>query len=157
MREVEFSSENVEPPDWLPDLSLIAERVYSVLHRDAWDIGVLICDESRITELNRTYRSIDAPTDVLTFSHHEDEDVRNDREMPIAGDVAISLATVESNAEAFGVPVVEELLRVYVHALLHLAGFTHEGVDLSSDTAADHPMLSLQERLVAGIQKELDS
>ncbi|MFW6312708.1 MAG: rRNA maturation RNase YbeY [Spirochaetota bacterium] len=157
MKEVDLSSENVEPPDWLPDLSLIAERVYSVLNRNAWEIGVLICDESRITELNRTYRSTDAPTDVLTFSQHEDETVREDTGVPIAGDIAISLTTVESNAEAFGVSVTEEMLRVYVHALLHLAGFTHDGVDLSSHDAADHPMLSLQERLVAGIQKELNS
>lgn len=157
MKEVELSSENVEPPDWLPNLSLIAERVYSELRRDAWDVGVLICDESRITELNRTYRSTDGPTDVLTFSHHNDDTIRNDTGIPIAGDIAISLATVESNANAFGVPVTEELLRVYVHALLHLAGFTHDGVDLSSDDAADHPMLGLQERLVIGIQKELDS
>jgi len=157
MKEVELSSENVDPPDWLPDLSRIANRVYSALHRNAWDVGVLLCDETRITELNRTYRSTDGPTDVLTFSQNDDADVREDSGVLIAGDVAISLPTVQSNAEVFGVTFTEELLRVYVHALLHLAGFTHEGVDLSSDAATDHPMLGLQERLVAGIQKELNS
>ena len=157
MKEVELSSENVEPPDWLPDLSRAADYVYTELGRSAWDVSVLLCDDDRIAELNRTFRDIDAPTDVLTFSANADDEVLADPSAAIGGDVAISIPNVTTNAEYFGVPVTEELLRVYVHALLHLAGYTHEGVDLSSETAAAHPMLSLQERLVAGLQKELHS
>lgn len=148
MRDVELSSENVEPPHWLPDLSRIAERVYDELERDAWEIGVMLCDDALITQLNETYRKGAGPTDVLTFA-------RDDDDPAVAGDVAISLPTVVRNASEFGVEVQEEFLRVYVHALLHLAGFTHDGVDLSSSSAADHPMLGLQERLVTSLQKEL--
>jgi probable rRNA maturation factor len=154
MNEVDLSSENVEPPSWLPDLSSITERVYRELHRSEWELSVLLCDEGRITALNREYRKIDAPTDVLSFGH-EAADAHEDSH-PISGDIAISLPTVARNAAEYGVRVTEEFLRVYVHALLHLAGYTHEGVDLST-SAGDHPMLGLQERLVATLQKELDS
>jgi probable rRNA maturation factor len=150
MREVELSSENVEPPHWLPDLSAVAAEVFQHLDRSGWDVSVLLCDEARIAALNEAFRKSSGPTDVLTFSR---DDERSDDS--IEGDVAISLPIVERNATEFGVHVQEEFLRVYVHALLHLAGFTHDGVDLSSREAANHPMLGLQEELVARLYKEL--
>ncbi|MFW5684408.1 MAG: rRNA maturation RNase YbeY [Spirochaetota bacterium] len=156
MKEVELSSENVEPPQWMPDLAAVAERVYHEIDRQAWEVAVLLCDETRIQELNETYRKASGPTDVLTFSHHEEEPRTSigSETTPISGDIAISLPIVEANALAFDVAPTEEFLRVYVHALLHLAGYTHEGVDLTSAQAHDHPMLGLQERLVAALIKE---
>lgn len=148
MRDVELSSENVEPPHWLPNLARITARVFDEVGRDTWEIAVMVCDDALITQLNETYRKGDGPTDVLTFS-------RDDSEAQVAGDVAISLPTVRRNASEFGVDVREEFLRVYVHALLHLAGYTHDGVDLPSSSAVNHPMLGLQERLVTSLQKEL--
>jgi probable rRNA maturation factor len=153
MRTVELSSENVEPPHWLPDLSGTASEVYGHLRLNAWDVSVLLCDENRIAELNEQYRKTDGPTDVLTFL--QDDFPQDSHE--VAGDIVISLPTVEQNADEYGVSVTEEFLRVYVHALLHLAGYTHDGVDLSSPGAAEHPMLGLQEILVARLYKELDS
>lgn len=157
MKNVELSSDNVEPPDWLPDLSVIAAGVYGRIERVAWDVSVLLCDERRIADLNSTYRRVSGPTDVLTFSQHEDVDGVADASATVAGDIVISLPTVAANARDYGVSEREELLRVYVHALLHLAGYSHDGVDLSSPDAAEHPMLGLQERLVTSLSKELDS
>ncbi|MFP4114331.1 MAG: rRNA maturation RNase YbeY [Spirochaetota bacterium] len=150
MNEVELSSENVEPPSWLPDLRDVTESVAREIGRPEWTVSVLLCDDDRIAELNRTYRKTDGPTDVLSFSP-EPMDPQS-----ISGDIAISLPTVNRNADEYGVSIKEEFLRVFVHALLHLAGYTHHGVDLST-AAADHPMLGLQERLIATLQKELDS
>lgn len=159
MKNVELSSDNVDPPDWLPDLSDVAAEVYGRIERTAWDVGVLLCTDQRIAELNQTYRKVSGPTDVLTFSQHEEipEDEGADGPTPIAGDIVVSLPTVAANARDYGVSAREEFLRVYVHALLHLAGYSHDGVDLSSPDAAEHPMLGLQERLVASLSKELDS
>ncbi|MFW5718323.1 MAG: rRNA maturation RNase YbeY [Spirochaetota bacterium] len=159
MKNVELSSDNVEPPDWLPDLRDVASRVYEQIGRTAWDVSVLLCDEPTIAGLNQSYRKVSGPTDVLTFSQHEEGAGKGDADgaMPIAGDIVISLPTVAANAHDYGVSAREELLRVYVHALLHLAGYSHDGTDLSSPDAAEHPMLGLQERLVASLGKELDS
>jgi probable rRNA maturation factor len=159
MKNVELSSDNVEPPDWLPDLRGVASQVYGRIGRTAWDVSVLLCDEPRIADLNQSYRKVSGPTDVLTFSQHEEVpgEVGADGAIPIAGDIVISLPTVAANARDYGVSAREEFLRVYVHALLHLAGYSHDGMDLSSPEAAEHPMLGLQERLVASLGKELDS
>lgn len=160
MKEVELSSENVEPPPWMPDLERVTHHVYAELDREAWQVSVLLCNEERITELNETYRKASGPTDVLTFSHHHDQDASPAQSSPgtaarpISGDIAVALPVVEANATAYGVNTQEEFLRVFVHALLHLAGFTHDGMDLSSPKAADHPMLGLQERLVSELHKE---
>lgn len=152
MKDVDVSNENVEPPQWLPDLSQLTERVCREIGRPEWEVGVLLCDDERISELNRTYREVDGPTDVLTFEGESDGNSRR-----ISGDIAISIPTVAANATEFGVSVREEFLRVYVHALLHLAGYTHEGADLSSERAVEHPMLGFQERLVTTLQEELNS
>jgi probable rRNA maturation factor len=153
MNEVDVSSETVEPPPWLPDPSRVARIVYDEIRRKHWSVSVLLCGEPRIRELNRAFRHIDEPTDVLTFGSTADTPSGS----PIEGDIAIALPVVEANASTFGVPVQEEFLRVYVHALLHLAGYAHDGYDLASEGAADHPMLGLQERLVVRIEKELCS
>ncbi len=153
MQEVEVSSENVDPPDWVPDPARITVTVCRALQRERWAVSLLLCDDGRIRELNRTYRGIDEPTDVLTFAADEPRGA-NDTDAVLEGDVAVSLPTVERNATVFEVPVAQEFLRVYVHALLHLAGYTHDGYDLSSANVADHPMLGLQERLVKKLDKE---
>lgn len=155
MNEVELSSENVEPPDWMPDLSSVAREVYGHTGHTEWEIGVLLCDEARIAELNETYRHVSGLTDVLTFTN--DEAGIGSAVEPITGDIAISVPVVVHNSRDYGVAPPEEFLRVYVHALLHLAGYTHDGVDLSSPHAAEHPMLGLQEALVTRLYKELDS
>ncbi len=156
MQTVEISSEDVDPPDWMPDPARITAMVCRELRRDRWAVGLLLCDETRIRELNRTYRQADEPTDVLTFAAGEPS-APDDAGAGIEGDVAISIPVVERNATAWAVPVAEEFLRVYVHALLHLAGYTHDGYDLGSVDAADHPMLGLQERLVSLLDKEFFS
>ena len=155
MNEVDISSENAEPPPWLPDPARVARIVYDEIDRNHWAVSILLCDEPRIRELNRTFRQIDEPTDVLTFG--SDADAPESASGIVEGDIAIALPVVEANANTFRVPVREEFLRVYVHALLHLAGYTHEGYDLASEGAVDHPMLGLQERLVRRIEEELCS
>lgn len=157
MKNVELSSDNVEPPDWVPDLSGVASEVYGRIGRTAWDVSVLLCDEQRIAKLNQTYRKVSGPTDVLTFSQNEEDHVDTGASTPIAGDIVVSLPTVAANAQDYGVSAKEEFLRVYVHALLHLAGYSHDGTDLSSPDAAEHAMLGLQERLVTLLTEELDS
>ena len=154
MNEVDISSENVEPPPWLPDPARVARIVYDEIRRRHWSVSILLCGEQRIRELNRAFRHVDEPTDVLTFGSNADVPERTSL---VEGDIAIALPVVEANAGTFGVPVCEEFLRVYVHALLHLAGYAHDGYDLASEGAVDHPMLGLQERLVERIEKELCS
>ena len=147
MREVEVTSDIDEPPDSIPDIPHIVEVVADAVSAEEWNVSVLLCDDSRIRELNRQYRQIDRPTDVLSFG--PDDALSGTLE----GDIAISVDSVSKNAEEWSETLQKEFTRVVVHALLHLHGFEHEGVTLDSQDASTHPMLGLQERIV----KELTS
>lgn len=76
---------------------------------------LLTCDET-IRELNRTYRSIDKPTDVLSFPTGDDA---------LIGDVVISIETARRQAVDYDAPIKEELARLLIHGALHLMGFDH--------------------------------
>ena len=91
------------------------------------DFSVTFVTDNEIQELNREYREIDAPTDILTFRlddapsfpisfEEEDVDFLNNEEM---GDIFISLDTMRRNAEEFGVKNEEELSRLLLHGILH--------------------------------------
>lgn len=142
MREVDVTAEELEPPPWLPDFARVAKAVFTELAVDVWDVRVLICGPDRIRELNREFRNTDAATDVLTFDDHGDI---------TGGDIAICCEVVQEHAARYGAPLAEEGLRVYVHALLHLCGYTHDGASLGSTDAARHPMFEIQERIVASL------
>ncbi|TVQ24973.1 MAG: rRNA maturation RNase YbeY [Spirochaetaceae bacterium] len=142
MREVDVSADEVDPPPWIPDFAQVAQTVFTGLGIDSWDVRVLLCRPDRIRDLNREFRDKDAATDVLTFDDHDDI---------TGGDIAICPDIVSENATSFHASPAEECLRVYVHALLHLCGYTHSGVSLDSTGATHHPMFEIQERIVASL------
>jgi probable rRNA maturation factor len=76
----------------------------------------LITGDAELRLLNRTYRSKDYATDVLSFPG----------EGPYLGDVAISLARARAQARQFGHAVEDEVRILMLHGLLHLKGMDHE-------------------------------
>ena len=97
--------------------------------------------EKERQELNREYREIDAPTDILTFRlddapsfpisfEEEDVDFLNNEEM---GDIFISLDTMRRNEEKIGVKNEEELSRLLLHGILHLRGLDHKTNDFEKE------------------------
>jgi probable rRNA maturation factor len=92
-------------------------------------MAVEFVDEARIHELNRQYRGIEEPTDVLSFGVDEDGDAAGPREL---GDVVICPAHTSDLREAI------------LHGALHLTGMDHE-VD-------DGEMLALQSELMRWIR-----
>lgn len=107
-----------------------------------------------MSALNREYRKVEGTTDVLTFSQNDGAALPGLDESVCAGDIAVSIPCVERNALENRVDLVEEFIRVLVHGVLHLAGYDHDGVDMSSPAIGSHPMLSLQERLVLASMEE---
>jgi probable rRNA maturation factor len=87
--------------------------------------AVEFVDEERIRDLNRRFRGIDRPTDVLSFPVDEDREARGPREL---GDVVICRAHTNDLREAI------------LHGALHLAGMDHE--------TDDGEMLALQAELL---------
>lgn len=103
-------------------------------------------DDEEIHGLNREYRGIDSPTDILTFA------ITDGEEFPLMpgeekeyGDCFISIEAMKRNADEFGASYEEELSRLILHGMLHLSGMNHATNDFRSE-----PMLVLQESIIAG-------
>ena len=70
--------------------------------------------------LNRTYRSKDYPTNVLTFAYAESEDD------PVTGDLILCCPVVEKEAAEQGKTLAEHYAHLLVHGTLHAQGYDHE-------------------------------
>ncbi|RUM65471.1 MAG: rRNA maturation RNase YbeY [Sulfurospirillum sp.] len=83
------------------------------------DVELIVTDSDDIQILNREYRGIDKPTDVLSFPL---EDVPF---MPL-GTIVINIDKVKEKSEELGHSELDELTLLFVHGLLHLVGYDHE-------------------------------
>lgn len=107
------------------------------------DFSLHFITDEEIRELNREYRGMDNPTDILTFAINDGEEFPMPEEEKELGDVFISLDSMRRNAESFGVDEDEELKRLLVHGILHLEGYDHSSNDFASE-----PMLIRQEKIM---------
>ena len=94
------------------------------------EVTVALVSDLRVRTLNRTYRGIDEPTDVLSFPAVES--ARRDRHLHL-GDVVIARGVARRQARAERHPEATELKVLALHGLLHLLGYDHE-----SDNGAMH-------------------
>ncbi len=105
------------------DLPPGAMRVY---------LSVVLTDDAGIAELNRQFRGIDAPTDVLSFPQLDPSGpaapLPEGEPLPL-GDVVVSLPRAEEQAREYGHSRERELGFLLVHGLLHLLGYDHETPD----------------------------
>ena len=97
-----------------------------------FEVSVTFTDNVGIHELNRTYRNIDRPTDVLSFPQI-DYDAGELAEGMI-GDIVLSLERAKEQADEFGHSFERECAFLSVHSTLHLLGYDHE---LSDEDDAD--------------------
>ena len=86
------------------------------------DISILIENDAALTKLNRLYRGINKPTDVLSF---ESDEINPETGFISLGDIAISFQTAERQAIEANHPVANEVVLLLVHAILHLTGYDH--------------------------------
>ncbi|MDD4601637.1 Endoribonuclease YbeY [bioreactor metagenome] len=92
------------------------------------EVSLVLVDDEYIHQLNRDYRGIDRPTDVLSFALDEGEepDVFDGPEEDLLGDIIISLPTAFQQAEEYNHSIERELAFLTVHGMLHLLGYDHE-------------------------------
>ncbi len=87
------------------------------------ELSVLLCDDATIHALNRDYRDMDKPTDVLAFAMREGALSALRPEM--LGDVVISIDTAARQAASASRSVEDEIAMLLAHGLLHLLGADH--------------------------------
>jgi probable rRNA maturation factor len=91
------------------------------------EISVLFTDNEGIRQLNREYRGIDTPTDVLSFPLSTPEELAQAPEETevLLGDVVISVETAREQARQQGHSIKRESALLLTHGLLHLLGYDH--------------------------------
>lgn len=96
------------------------------LDEDRCEISVSFVGLDEIHELNREYRAVDRPTDVLSFPQFEDleEEIPEVGEICL-GDVVICRDKAEEQAKEFGHSFERELVYLFTHSILHLLGYDH--------------------------------
>src|SRR5450759_2137758 len=88
--------------------------------RSKVEISVLFCGDRAMRTLNRCYRGMDAPTDVLAFPAETSG---------LLGDIVISIPCASRQARRRGEPPAREIDRLLLHGFLHLSGYDHETDD----------------------------
>ena len=102
------------------------------------EVSVTFVDNEGIHGLNKKFRGVDSPTDVLSFPlfdfDGESEEPPVDELMRMLGDIVISLEKAKAQAEEFGHSFEREVAFLTVHSMLHLLGYDHEtGEDDETD------------------------
>jgi probable rRNA maturation factor len=84
--------------------------------KELGDINFIFCSDTYLHKINVEYLNHDTLTDIITFDNSENDEV-------IEGDIFISIDRVQENSAQFNRPHDEELHRVIIHGVLHLAGY----------------------------------
>lgn len=120
-----YISNEQEKIEFTPETEgLIKSAILAALEYEAVEgereISVTLTDNETIHQLNKEYRDVDRPTDVLSFPMDDDgEDM-------VLGDVVISLEKAMEQAEEYGHSLEREIAFLCVHSVLHLLGYDHE-------------------------------
>lgn len=114
--------------------NLIRKAVRTTLRSEKFpddaEVSVTLTDNDEIHVLNREYRGVDRPTDVLSFPMAEDDDNIGDFDMDknavLLGDIVVSVEKIEEQAKEYMHSFERELAYLVIHSTLHLLGYDHE-------------------------------
>ena len=129
-----FENEQEKLPLTYKMKMLIREAIEATLDfedfRNVCEVSVTFTDNEGIHELNKKFRGVDKPTDVLSFPlfdyEGESEEPPIDEIINNLGDIVISLERAKEQAEEFGHSYKRETAFLCVHSMLHLLGYDHE-------------------------------
>lgn len=99
--------------------------------RHELNIYITLTNNEEIHKINKEYRQVDSPTDVLSFPMYEREEIQNLREEKlndveeILGDIIISIPKIKEQAKEYGHSYERELAYLTTHGMLHLLGYDH--------------------------------
>ena len=86
------------------------------------EVGVQLADDTQVRALNRKWRNIDKPTNVLSFPAAEPKALAS---APMLGDIVLAYETTQAEASAEGKTFGDHTTHLIVHGFLHLIGFDH--------------------------------
>ena len=115
-----------KPELYIPGEKLLIDWITMALlkanyKKPAAIISLRIVDEDEITELNKNYRQIDKPTNVLSFPY----DALPGVDINLLGDVAVCASVVKSEATQQSKTLEQHWAHIIIHGVLHLLGYDH--------------------------------
>jgi rRNA maturation RNase YbeY len=155
---VEFRCATARGRGYARSLRADADRLMRAAGLPDCELSLTLTSDRAMRQLNRDYRGIDAPTDVLSFSQIEQagaappnpRHVKNSPGLPV-GDVVISIDTALRQAREYRVTPSSRLRRLLVHGFLHLLGYDHE-----RSSADARRMFTRERSLAAKIEEKGD-
>jgi probable rRNA maturation factor len=115
--------------DRLPEAEALAQRAADAAVAAAdeaeedYEVSLMLADDARIQELNRTWRGKDKPTNVLSFPAPEPPGGAGPRHL---GDIALAYETLARESEEESKEFAHHFAHLIVHGVLHLLGYDHE-------------------------------
>lgn len=94
-----------------------------------YEVSIFLTNDAYMQTLNRDYREKDAPTNVLSFPQYSLHDIKmlcESGKRLLLGDVVLSIETLQREALAQDKRVMNHIIHLYIHSMLHLLGFDHE-------------------------------
>lgn len=120
--------EEIRVPDEVTALITRAiEKVGELYDVADAEVSVTLTDDEHIRSINRDYRGIDRPTDVISFALNESEEPEmvGGPEVNVLGDIIMSLERAAEQAGEYGHSYEREVAFLTVHSMLHLLGYDH--------------------------------
>lgn len=94
-----------------------------------YEVDVSLVSEDQIHQINKEYRKMDRPTDVISFAFNDDKDPKDQikgNDIPVLlGEIFICLDVAKKQAKEIGNSELRELRFLFTHGLLHLLGYDH--------------------------------
>ena len=132
--------------EYIPIYERLLEKTFRILNinKDAI-MSVTFVEKDFIHNLNKTYRNIDRPTDVISFSFLDDKNEVINGDLPLdLCEIYICYEVADTNRLAYNNSIKREICFLFVHGLLHLLGYDHM-------TKEDEEiMFPLQEQILEG-------
>lgn len=116
---ITFSNEGIKFN--LKNKTLLKKWIASTIEkkkRKTGEISFVLCSDEYLLTINKQYLNHDTYTDIITFDYSKDS-----LQLPVSGDIFISVDRVEENAKKFSKTFEDELHRVMIHGTLHLLGY----------------------------------
>ena len=114
MKKIGIYNESGEDVPYLTTVKKVIKKAMEMEKIDA-ELNIIIVDDDYIWKLNRDYRHIDRPTDVITFALEDDDICKLPEGKRVLGDVYISIDTAKRQAESYGHGLEREICFLAVH------------------------------------------
>jgi len=143
---IEINNETSRDLSYLDPIykNLLEKTLEKVNFSTNCSVSVTFVDVDFIHKLNKEYRSIDRPTDIISFAYLDDineKNIKSDYQIDL-GEMYICVDVAEQNAIEFKSNLKKELCFLFIHGVLHLLGYDHMNEE------DEKVMFGLQEKIM---------